>query len=135
MSKSDSREDVDESAQDVKKLQTQVRQAIVRYKSSIMFLDTAKLNAQIQEDYIEKARLQKIQARMSDLVKFGIASENVIEINKYLSLQPKQLAEKLNKLMFASQRFSSTVYEAVVATEGFLEQVEPALRSHVTRQN
>lgn len=72
-----------------------------------------------------------MRARMGDLVKFGIASENVIEVNKYLSLQPKQLAEKLNKLMFASPRFSAAVYETVVGTAGFLEQVEPALRRYV----
>lgn len=44
MSQGGAGDDVEESAQDVKKLQTQVRQAIIRYKSSIMFLDTAKLN-------------------------------------------------------------------------------------------
>lgn len=107
----------------------------MRYKSSIMFLDTAKLNAQIRENHIEKVRLQKMCARMDDLVRFGVASENVIEVNRYLSLQPRQLAEKLNKLMFASQKFSAVVHEAVSGTPGFLEQVEPALRAHVVRQD
>ena len=96
-----------------------------------MFLDTGKLNAQIREAGLESARRKRAAARAADLSSFGVASASAVELSRYLSLQPQQLAEKLTKLAFSAPGLSAALFAALAVDATILSRVEPALRARI----